>query len=216
MIRFQRIFLIALLLITCATTTSQAQLPPVNQYKYSIGFDIARPLISIGLNQMEFEAYGMVHLNKYWAGSIQIGFENLPYRFIEKNIWGLSNSSYVSFNLNYKIIPRFWISAYFIASQTNEQYTTVLNGPNFQTVTRSIDNNFNSYGIGNRIYFYENLTERIEAILYFDGAIMFDQENKVNSSNASPGYLLGASRAIYSGAGVNIGYRIFKLPTSHN
>ncbi len=200
--------LTAAILITCVFTTKGQLLSPYGESKFSIGLDIARPLISIGLNQTEFEGYFNANFSKSWGASVQFGFEKLPYRQVAQNVWGISKSQYMSFALNYKLIPKFWLNAYFITAKYNELYSALLNGPNFYQVVRNYNNQFNSYGVGGRMIYYEVLTHRIEASIYIDSGLMFDLGNNVSNSLASPGYLIGAGRALYLGAGINVGYRI--------
>ncbi|MFY0674843.1 MAG: hypothetical protein JXQ87_15700 [Bacteroidia bacterium] len=217
MIRLIPTLLTALTLITCATTTKAQLIKSYHDHHLSIGIDVARPLAAIGMNQREFSAYLHWHAVKTLGISINFGMEALPNQLLIRNVSGASQSQYLTLGADLKIIEQFWVSAYVIGAQVNETYTATLAGTNFYPVTRTHEDQFRTTGVAGRMTYFEVLTEKIEMQVFIDAGLMGDLDSQAGYSRSTPGFIIGAGRAIYMGAGINVGYRLFeKKPNMNN
>jgi hypothetical protein len=181
-----------------------------HDHHLSIGIDVARPLAAIGMNQREFSAYLHWHAAKTLGFTINFGMEALPNQLLVRNVSGASQSQYITFGADLKIIEQFWVSAYIIGAQVSETYTATLAGTNFYPVTRTLEDQFRATGIAGRMTYFEALTEKIEMQVFIDAGLMGDLDSQSGLSRSTPGFIIGAGRAIYMGAGINVGYRLFE------
>lgn len=208
MTAYIRISITLLFLTICAYIGSAQDFDVEDKYRFSAGIDIAKPLISMGLEQTAFSFYGHYGFYKALGISINTGYEGSNNMQIAPNVSGRYNSFFAELWFDVKLSKLFWVSAGFYKAQTFNNYTATLEAVNFYPVVRQFEHKQKIEGMVGRISFNDFLTDRISMQFYTDlGLLAQEQISGAFNTMANPGFIEDIGNTLYFGAGLMLGYR---------